>query len=953
MGWPELSARMDPDNPLSASDYHQTPHIDQMASDGVVFTNGYTSGPIRSPGRAGIMTGQNPAQVNVTYLRQAAFTSHSNFKNYFTGRPLVAPQPSNTLPNETTIAQVVKQANSQYQTGFFGKYDWWPRADQTGFDEHSILYFQDFNPEDPGKVNAITDDSIAFIEDKAAAGQPFFITVAHEVVKLNKATTESLEAWEGTTPGERHYDTTYAATHTDLDNSVGAIMDKLAELEIDDNTYVIFTSDHGAGTGVPGTVTANLPLYGGKGSLYEGGIRVPFIVKGPNVASGVYSDAPVIGTDIFATAYAMAGGVEPLGNKIEGANLLGVLATGSLPSNEKISRSNAENGELFFHYPNYGTTLDAGPATPASAVIDDGYKLISIYGENGEDNSFRLFNLSETLEENFESGSPLNLASAMPQKVAELDQKLTVWLESQDASLPYDVRDPVSIEWSAEHRMTEPTTVGVTADKDAWRSVTNVDSRERESWLWTVSSSPRQEATNAFQQGLPDVAAVFDDQTRAFRRYFHAGDDDGGRVIDSDHSATFEMWVRVDELTGEQVLFEAGTDGQGLSITLGDADNDGQGDDLRFRILSDVGEALTSTVELDRFANPTRDFVHIVGVVDDTSDRGIELFVNGVSRGYVAAGGASPLDWDTYDYAGLGGESHTNSLGASGGAGDLPFSGGNLKGQIASFSFHNFDLSAEQVLASYSSALDPVHQGVASVSGDARRLLSRPASLASGDAETGDQLWVIEERADTLDESLAVDRLADSGAAGLLAAGTAYTSYLLHFDPLGSSAPDETVFGSVTFVGDILGVIFNSDSLATTDTIVGSAGLFEEGDRSLNLFGQDGFGIGTDGKTLSFLLSAGGDDLVQLRVITTATLSGDFNGDGAVDAADFTVWRDGLGVDFSESDYDVWVNNFGRTLASQAPASLQVPEPSAIATVAVALLALRGRRSRVSLGRVA
>lgn len=952
MGWASSSVQMDPNNPDSKSDYHLTPNLETLAQRGMVFSNAYAAGPMCSPTRASIQTGMTPAALQTTDVRQPSDPYHVRYQQYYAGYPLTPPQPRGEFPTATTIGEQLHQIDPNYQTGWFGKWDWWPRPDTDGYDVTQLNIGPVETPaEDPKAMFTITNQAMAFLDDSDQTEDPFFLLVSHDAVKNASARQATVDMFEGLTPGEKHRDPAYAAMHYDLDETIGTLMGRLDTMGITDNTYVMFLSDHGAAVGVNGQEIVNAPLYGGKGTIWEGAMRTPMIVSGPGIAPSSHSDLPISTIDLFPTIASLAGGGTPLPEGVEGADLSPVLFnSGNLPAGTSaIERANAANGELYFHFPHYGPTLNVGKVRPASSVRDGDYKLVRVYGENGAADELLLFDLSASLEESSDPNSPLNLASTMPDKVTELNTKLSNWIQAVDASLPYDVRTPIQLDWDAS------TSAPTGAD---WRSQQDVDSYDRETWRAAPGSEPTRIAIDPFQSGLGENAYNMSGNKRLYRRFFHVSDPQKPDEIDGDNSASFEMWVRLDSMNSNQLLFEQGSSTQGISLTLGDADGDSEENDLRFRLLALDGQHLTVTAPVDQFADPTQDFVQVAAVINDSPlGRYIELYINGALAGR-ADGVAGPdgMNWNHRNKASIGKDIDT--IGGSSGAGDLPFTGGTLKGQVAAIRFQNYAISSQDVLASYNSKLDPVSMGIASVSSGASKLIGRPSSVESGSLESDDTAFVMLERQDTLGENLAVDLVAGTDSAGVLAAGEQVASYLVHFDPVGDTG-SESVEGSITFAGEILGVIWSEEGLADTDSILGSIGLYESTNREGDFMGDDQVIISGDGHTLDFILSAQLADIAELRVLTTAVLAGDFNGDGTVDLADYTVWRNNFGATDESTlnwsgdgnggvdvaDYQLWKQNFGGSPPS-GYSTAKVPEPSCLTIVIPVLLGAFFYRSK-------
>jgi hypothetical protein len=633
------------------------------------------------------------------------------------------------------------------------------------------------------------------------------------------------------------------------------------------------------------------PLGGGKNFLQEGGIRVPMVVAGPGIQAGSASDVPVISTDLLSTISELAGIDEPLPDEVEGTSFAPVLLNeGELPAGtDNLVRDFGPQGELFFHSPNNFAGNRVFRIPPMSAVVRDNWKLIKLWGENGAPDEVYLTDLNGVAMEptRLDPGSSLNRAHRFPEIAAELEAALMGWLQGVDASLPYDVKEDIELAWDAA----EPG-----ANPHGWRSKTDVGYVLRETWSRAEGdAAPQRVEAAPYQPGLSRHAFSFDGGDRMTHKYFHVSDLISRRdtpnagTADTDRSATFEFWVRLDDLDREQILFESGGAEQGLSVTLGDGDGDGSYNEVRFRAIGDDGQVLSVTTELDRFANPTRDFVHLVAVLNDAPDnRFAELYVNGaaLARTDGAAGAEGSIRWDGYDSAALGGSAGAD-LGAASGGGNLPFIGGGLRGDIAAMRFFNHSISAESVHDHYNEVLDPVGLGVASKSGAVLTPQERPSDVSEGAFES-DSILVMQERTDVLDEPLTLDHaVLPDGMETTLPAGTAFTSYLVHFDPLGDPDDLQTAAGQITFAQPILGLLVERASLGETDATLGSIGRYETDSQKrlpAALFQQDGH-------SLELLMTALAGQVAQLRVLTEPALliPGDFNGDLVVDQGDLSL----------------------------------------------------------------
>ena len=267
--------------------------------------------------------------------------------------------------------------------------------------------FKDPNPVD---IFGITQRASAFMERNAREGRPFYVQLSHHALHFpENSMKETQEACRKRGPfrPERHVEV--AAMTENLDTGVGLLLDKIEQLGLADNTYVIYMSDNGAGgKGRRG------PLSGGKGSLWEGGIRVPLIIRGPGVKAGACCRERVVGYDLFPTFCELAGSEGLIPDGVEGGSIVPLLAAGK-------GTVDRPREELVFHFPHYQTGY-----TPHSAIILGNYKLIRFY-ETGE---ARLFDLSNDL------GETRDLAKQLPDRAAELNRRLEEYLKAVNAQMP-------------------------------------------------------------------------------------------------------------------------------------------------------------------------------------------------------------------------------------------------------------------------------------------------------------------------------------------------------------------------------------------------------------------------------------------------------------------------------------------------------------------------------------
>jgi len=399
--------------------YHRTPHIDALAAAGMRFTAAYAAAPNCSPTRSSILTGQWPARTGITqYL--------PGNRGYFRkqGKPLLQPELPAGLPREvTTLAEALRDAG--YATGMMGKWHLGGgphRPGHHGFEttvgvgihNHDSMFAPFGIGAIPGtkKGDYLTDRLAAqacrFIE--AHRDEPFFLYLPFFSVHAPvDGKSKLVEAYQRRPKQDGHGHAKYAAMLEGADQAIGRVMDRLSQLGLTEDTIVIFFSDNGA---VPRR-GFNGPYRKGKGHLYEGGIRVPLIVRWPgHVEAGAVSDVPVSSVDFLPTLTEIAGASVPSRQAVDGADLSPVLTgEGSLPREA-----------LYWHYPHYSW---AG-AAPGGAIRRDGWKLLEFF----EDDRVELYNLER------DPGETRDLAEERPQRATRLREALHAWRERVDAKMP-------------------------------------------------------------------------------------------------------------------------------------------------------------------------------------------------------------------------------------------------------------------------------------------------------------------------------------------------------------------------------------------------------------------------------------------------------------------------------------------------------------------------------------
>ncbi|HEY5652780.1 MAG TPA: sulfatase-like hydrolase/transferase [Pontiella sp.] len=403
MGWTGTSIEMIQNNPETKSDFYKTPNLEKLASQGMVFSQAYAPGPMCTPSRVGILTGKTPAEMHITTPGNGKSDS---------SKQLITPQFSPNLPNIPTIGTMLKREG--YTTALFGKWHIGSNdhAGNHGFDAHDGSTGNKTNGtnEDPKEIFSLTERGIQFMTDCVKSGTPFYLQLSHYAVHTpTQSRPESINKFENSIAGKIHNQANYAGMTWDLDESIGQVLQALENLHISDNTYVVFMSDNGA----PGNRRKpnNSPLFAGKGSLYEGGIRIPFIINGPDIKTGYCTEA-VSGTDLFSTFAAWAGAeTEP----DESVSLIPLLQN----KTDLFKRTHA----LLFHYPHYGKGPEQKPQT---ALIVSNWKLL----KDWETNTYQLFDLSNDLEEKND------LSKSNEVKLGEMIQLMDQRLSETQAQLP-------------------------------------------------------------------------------------------------------------------------------------------------------------------------------------------------------------------------------------------------------------------------------------------------------------------------------------------------------------------------------------------------------------------------------------------------------------------------------------------------------------------------------------
>lgn len=433
------------------STYYETPNIDRIAKQGMIFTNGYAACQVCSPSRASLMTGKSPARHGITdWIGAKTGTDWQKAKRYTKSLP---PKNGDHLPHEyTTLPEVLKTEG--YATFFAGKWhlgNEGSHPEDHGFDENQGGYHRGgpysggfFSPFDNPKMKDYPEEKRMSLPEKLAKetnafltenkDQPFLAYLSFYAVHApiqtskekwekyrNKAEQQGIKstgfAMERRLPIRQQQDNpVYAGLIEHMDDAVGQVLSTLDRLGLTDNTIVIFTSDNGGVTSGDNFSTSLTPLRGGKGYQWEGGLRVPYLISVPWLNhQGKKNDTPVIGMDFFPTILDLAGiSLRPdLHN--DGQSLKPILTGGNIATRE-----------LTWHYPHYGNQ----GGDPSGVIRKGDYKLIRYY----EDGSEELYNISKDV------GEQQNIIDQYPTVAKDLGDRLN----SQFEGLPvlYPTPDP-------------------------------------------------------------------------------------------------------------------------------------------------------------------------------------------------------------------------------------------------------------------------------------------------------------------------------------------------------------------------------------------------------------------------------------------------------------------------------------------------------------------------------
>jgi arylsulfatase A len=415
--WNGLSVAMHPDLEWSKNSWVETPQLEKLAAQGMRFSAAYAPASVCSPTRISLQTGKSPAALHWT---KAAGPEP--------GHRMIEPRNIKQLDSsEVTIAELLREAG--YATAHFGKWHingGGPAAN--GYDEGDgdigNEYAHEFGDPNPADIFGMANRAVAFMERNHQANKPFFVQMSwHALHAPQNAMKETLAKYADRLKGsvdEKRVGS--AAIAENLDTGVGVVLEAIERLGLKDNTYVIYMSDNGAGGGGAGGGggrgkgggRGRAGLAGGKGGVWEGGIRCPFIIRGPGIPSNSWCHTRIVGYDLYPTFCEWAGiPVSKLQRDLEGGSIVNLLDDGQ----GTVKR---QREEMVFHFPHY-----QGGDGPHSALFLGNLKLMKFY----EDGRLALFDLGNDISERND------LSRQMPEKVKQLDGLLVKYLAEVDAQM--------------------------------------------------------------------------------------------------------------------------------------------------------------------------------------------------------------------------------------------------------------------------------------------------------------------------------------------------------------------------------------------------------------------------------------------------------------------------------------------------------------------------------------
>ena len=434
LGWAQTSTRMMDSEPLSASEFYETPNLDKLAEQGMKFSNAYAPTPTCTGSRISIQFGKTSARMQYRFVHDV----------------LSYKQRPNGYKDEVSIAGMLKAANKNYITAHFGKGIGVEQLKDVGYDitdeYEEIAPNGNFHGEyidikskkplpvnDPKRINSLTKESLKFLDDYAGK-RPFYMMISHYAVHgPQSASPHILKKWQAKYDAltnkpkdknelrrfERSRTPMFASMIDESDAHLGKLIESLKQKGVLENTYIIYTSDNGAEWAPRNEKKQryNGPLKQGKYFPFEGGIRIPFVVVGPGIPAGKQCDTPIVQWDLLPTLHDLAGSKAALPKGVDGGSLKEVFTKGN--EAQEIKR---KAPGLVFHFPSYYQP-------PISSIRIGDYKFM----RNLNTGEMRLYNVKTDYREEH------NIAKNMPEKVASMDKVLRDYVTKVDGGKIDDV----------------------------------------------------------------------------------------------------------------------------------------------------------------------------------------------------------------------------------------------------------------------------------------------------------------------------------------------------------------------------------------------------------------------------------------------------------------------------------------------------------------------------------
>ncbi len=432
--WNGTPIRMDASMENSMMPLLQMTNLEQLATQGMKFRNAYSAAPQCSPSRAALQTGQSSPRNGFTVFMNDGGSDYYDPNPQYSEFPVVPCVSDMTLDsNAVTIPEALKPLG--YACAHVGKWHMRGSPEEEGYDVHDGNTTNKPGnskiPDDPKLMFSITEKAIGFMEDQVAANKPFYLQLSHYAMHAGfECLPETREKYARMPEIQEYYrqvgetaesiqrshrdPATWMGMGEDLDGRIGAVLDKISELGIEDNTYVVFTADNGYRHFFYADLGQTQPLHGGKWWVWQGGIRVPMIVRGPGIEPGLVCNDNVVNYDFLPTFFEWAGGNPENLKDIDGVSLAGLL------EGEETTEG-FRNRNLYFHYPHYRTSM------PISAMVSGSMKVMHFY--EAPDTPM-LFDLAA------DEAEVINIAKDQPDLHQKMYDQMMAYFEKVNARIP-------------------------------------------------------------------------------------------------------------------------------------------------------------------------------------------------------------------------------------------------------------------------------------------------------------------------------------------------------------------------------------------------------------------------------------------------------------------------------------------------------------------------------------